>query len=294
MKPPVVDLTRENASLQIFSSNPFSSSREAGWDRIQVESFVIPAHHTPEHSPKQNAIIVFHQPLEVRRLLGGKFRDEKVKAGDFVLGPSNVAHSACWNQEASFTVVSIEQQDIAYAAHEFINPDLVEALPCFAQSDPLTYGIVQMLNLLLESGQPISQMCIDSLLVSLATRLLDTCCLSKPKLIKNSYSLSDSERQRVIDYIHSRLDKKIGIPELAGLLSMSDAYFSRLFKNSTGFSPLQYVIELRLKTAAYLLVSTNLGLGEIARRTGYLDQRYLARAFCGRFLIRPCDYRRRS
>jgi AraC family transcriptional regulator len=58
---------------------------------------------------------------------------------------------------------------------------------------------------------------------------------------------------------------------------MSPYHFSRLFKESTGFSPHQYVIERRVQQAKELLGSTTLPIAEIALLCGFANQSHLNR-----------------
>ena len=60
---------------------------------------------------------------------------------------------------------------------------------------------------------------------------------------------------------------------------MSPHYFSRLFKQTTGISPHQYVISCPIERAKDLLKQGKLSIAEIAKEVGFVDQSHLHRYF---------------
>ncbi|MEH2145790.1 helix-turn-helix domain-containing protein [Nostoc sp.] len=59
--------------------------------------------------------------------------------------------------------------------------------------------------------------------------------------------------QPVLDYIHSYLDRPLLLAELAEISGISQYYFCRLFKQSMGIAPYQYVLGQRMEKAKELL-----------------------------------------
>ena len=85
--------------------------------------------------------------------------------------------------------------------------------------------------------------------------------------------------RRVNEYIDAHLDSALDIPELAQTLKMSESHFARCFRNSSGFTPHNYVMRRRLRRAEELLVQTELPLIDIALATGFADQSHFSRRF---------------
>ncbi|MDF3128469.1 AraC family transcriptional regulator [Kiritimatiellaeota bacterium B1221] len=77
--------------------------------------------------------------------------------------------------------------------------------------------------------------------------------------------------QKAITYMRAHISEKITLDDLVKISGGSVRHFSRVFKQATGESPLQWLLSLRRNEAIALICQTDLPIGEIARRTGYSD-----------------------
>jgi AraC family transcriptional regulator len=195
-EPLVIDYSQKDGSLKIFPSSPLLSISEN--KDILVEHHQLLQHDVPEHIPVQDAIVVFHEPVSMRWRLGDECKDEEVKAGDIVISPAGISHASSWDQKASFTLLLLKPDLIANVACDLIDPDRVQLLPKFAQSDPVIYEIVRELKSQLESHHAIDDSCIDSTGIFLAQRLLAKYCSREHKLPENTYTLSNHQQKLVI------------------------------------------------------------------------------------------------
>jgi len=80
-------------------------------------------------------------------------------------------------------------------------------------------------------------------------------------------------------YLQHNYWDKIPVAQLAAMEYLSVSRYAALFRQLTGRSPQQYLIELRVSNARQLLRETNLSIGEVARRVGYEDALYFSRLF---------------
>lgn len=85
--------------------------------------------------------------------------------------------------------------------------------------------------------------------------------------------------QRIEAYLEQRLGDGITVDALAAVACMSRFHFSRLFRTSTGESPMQYVRRLRVERAKTLLAQGGLTMAEIAAAAGFFDQSHFSRCF---------------
>jgi len=72
---------------------------------------------------------------------------------------------------------------------------------------------------------------------------------------------------------------------------MSYSKFRQAFKKSTGLSPNQYYLNIRLNKAKELLTSTSLNINEIAYHTGFESIFYFSKLFKKKNGVSPKDYR---
>jgi AraC family L-rhamnose operon transcriptional activator RhaR len=83
------------------------------------------------------------------------------------------------------------------------------------------------------------------------------------------------------------------LTELAGRLGFSTGYLIRIFKATTGLSPLAYLSRHRIETAANMLLNTDEPITHIARNVGLPDQNYFARRFRAHYGLSASTYRAR-
>ena len=93
-----------------------------------------------------------------------------------------------------------------------------------------------------------------------------------------------SARQRefvytAFSYIHEHYDESIRLADLAERCYMTEAHFSRTFKELMGESPIAYINQYRINRAVLLMTTTALSQKEIAERVGFSDEAYFSRAF---------------
>jgi AraC family transcriptional regulator len=81
----------------------------------------------------------------------------------------------------------------------------------------------------------------------------------------------------VIECIHANIDRSIGVNELADAAQQSWSHFPRLFRRSTGLSPYQYVVKVRLQRAIGLLRTTKLSMTAVAAHAGFADHAHFCR-----------------
>lgn len=97
--------------------------------------------------------------------------------------------------------------------------------------------------------------------------------------------------QASLNHLNRHYAEPLRLETLASMEYLSPSRYSALFRRMTGRSPQQYLIELRLKNARELLLSTNLSVAEVARSVGYDDALYFSRLFRRHFGFSPSTLR---
>ena len=83
----------------------------------------------------------------------------------------------------------------------------------------------------------------------------------------------------------------LNIDLLASKLNMSRTVFFNKLKSLTGFSPVEFVREVRFERAAEYIRDTQLTVAEISYKVGIEDPRYFSRCFKQKFGTTPSEYR---
>jgi len=83
---------------------------------------------------------------------------------------------------------------------------------------------------------------------------------------------------RALDLIRTE-DGALSVQELSARLYVSRDYLRHLFQEHTNASPLRHLINARIERAKDLLGRSDLGIGEIARQSGFENSYYFSRLF---------------
>jgi AraC-like DNA-binding protein len=92
--------------------------------------------------------------------------------------------------------------------------------------------------------------------------------------------------------IYESLSQRLSPEEIAAQLNVSYSWFRRVFKQYTGFSPTQYMLEMKVQKSKELLTNTDLSSREIAYRLGFENPDYFCLLFRKRTGITPIRFRK--
>ena len=109
---------------------------------------------------------------------------------------------------------------------------------------------------------------------------------------QNSSSPEKAIIRETIDYMKNNLDKTIRIEDFADLNKYSVSHFSKLFRLTTGMSPIEYFIHLKMQKACQLLYTEDSRVKQIAALLGYADPYYFSRLFKKYMNTSPETYRK--
>jgi AraC-like DNA-binding protein len=101
-------------------------------------------------------------------------------------------------------------------------------------------------------------------------------------------------RQKIaqsIIFMKRHLHQPLKVSQLGAMANLSSSHYSALFKQQTGYAPIDYFIRLRMHKAGKLLDNTDLSVKEVANILGYEDAFYFSRVFKALNDISPTEYR---
>lgn len=100
--------------------------------------------------------------------------------------------------------------------------------------------------------------------------------------------------KKALVYIEEHLADLQGLEPLAQTLNVSPFYLSKLFKEETGDTFINYLTSMRLEKAKKLLKDSSMIIKEITAGVGYNDQNYFSKLFKQRFGVSPTEYRAKA
>ena len=96
---------------------------------------------------------------------------------------------------------------------------------------------------------------------------------------------------KVILYINNHLSEDLNLNQLASYSNFSVYHFHRIMRAYLGEPIGNYILRLRLETAARLLMFTQEQIADIAWKTGYETPSAFTNAFKNRFGLSPVEFR---
>lgn len=95
-----------------------------------------------------------------------------------------------------------------------------------------------------------------------------------------------------LEYIRAKFaDPELSLKHMAASVHLQPTYFSNLFQSVLGIAPIRLLSELRMRHARFLLLNSDLSVGEISSRCGYNDQFYFTRVFKKFSGVNPRQFR---
>jgi AraC family transcriptional regulator len=258
------------------------SSQQIGWNGIIVEQYQAPPNRIGEQTP---GALLEHwltfpsvKPIHLVQQHGERWHESIVKQRDLVLVPAG--QTTYWRvpTDCPLSILSMYLQPelvTKTAASADLNPDRIELMDCFSQSDPHLYQVAMMLLAEIKSGGIMGKLYVESLIQVLGIHLLRHYSVLQP-VIADRYSLTPTKLKNAINYIHDHLDGDLSMVQIASSVNTSPTHFARLFKTATGISLHQYVIQQRVNRAKLLLETTNLPISNIAAQVGFANASHLA------------------
>ena len=97
--------------------------------------------------------------------------------------------------------------------------------------------------------------------------------------------------QHIIDYIENSYDNPISLAKVSEMSHMSEGYFCRLFKQTTGRTLIDYINRIRIEKSVMLLNQGLCNVTEAALSVGFDDTNYFCRVFKKYMKQSPAAYR---
>ena len=281
--------------IQCFASRVFESSFEQNKPPRLISASKIDSSYSihPRVLHKHND---FLELLYVRSGTGIYIVDEQrynISEGDIIICNAGVLHDEDPSQAQDLNTYSLALADIAVKGlppNCLIAPEYSPVFPAGERAQ--TFGeLMGMIHSLLATDPKGATETCNYLAAALISKLL---------LVIRQYCETDGNTVRsrtdiiagqVKHYIDTHFDEQFTLQDISDAIRVSPYHLAHMFKETTGYSPMQYTVRRRLGEAQSLLITTSLSVTEIAVSVGFGNPCHFNTMFSKYIGMSPSRYR---
>jgi len=281
------------STLCIGDSSVIRSSADFSWNGFLLERQLAAANMRINDHADQNMLALVCSPV-MRGEHWTKSGTALVRktAGQVTVIPKGPVPEMQLVSEAELVYCSFDGNFIERIAEDIENLRAERLVFRSGIKDKSLHLLMQMLVAEFNNGNPTGRIYAETLAEALALRFLHLGTLVPIAVPAKISALPGNKLVRVKDFVESSLDQDLTLESLAQEAGYSRAHFLRMFRESTGTTPHQYVMQRRIAHAEQLLSATKLGIAEIAVACGFSSQAHLTLAFKKQTGVTPAEYRR--
>jgi len=116
--------------------------------------------------------------------------------------------------------------------------------------------------------------------------------LSKIVNLNQRKSKESSVAQEAIVFMENNFSKNILLDDIADQVNLSTYYFARVFKKNINVTPHNYLLNIRIREAKRLLISTDYSVEKISVKCGFNSTSHFIRSFKKRVNTTPHQFRK--
>jgi AraC family transcriptional regulator len=283
----------------------YLSSEDAGWEGLIAQAF-----HEPMElegwftaaTPGISLVLFNGGTMRIeQRPINGPWKALNIHQGELALGdgesaPSEVRWKTLSGSPMQTLRLGLSKELFLRTAEEVAecDPAHLSLRESSGFQDPLLTQIGYTLWRELEQRSPAGKLYAQSAAQMLAVHLLRHYSSAGP-IIKNckepAQGLTQRQMRRVIDFVQAHLDQDLSLEALAQQAGFSAYHFARLFRQTTGESPHQFVLRQRIERAQRLLKQSGVPLAHVALESGFANQSHLTQVFKRHLGVTPRAYR---
>jgi len=295
-------LVVDHAEWQNLLPNPpLLTSFQSSWSNIHLAYHRQPSIDLPDVSSPQHLVVIPMgcQTVDSEITTEGRFQRVSFQENDYTSGcieifPADLPYEIHIASTKAIEMVHlyVEPTFLAQIARESVNPDRIELLLTLKEADLLIQQIGLALKASLEEDGGGDRFYAEAMATALSAHLLRYYSTRKHQFQEYEDGLSKQKLKQAIEYIQEHLGENLSLNDIANELGMSQYYFCRLFKQSTGMSPHQYLIRQRVERAKRLLQQPERSIASIAAECGFANQSHFARYFRQHTGMNPNQFRK--
>jgi len=280
----------------------YLSSADAGWEGVTAQAF-----HEPlalegwltAPAPEVSLVLFRGGSMQIaRRYQQSAWQTANIHHGELILqGGTSQPYEVRWYGLSATPIqtlhLHLKRGLLARTAEDVTGCDVRQLMfrGRVGFQDPLLAQIGFALWRELEERAPAGKLYAQTAAQLLAVHLLRHYTTLGAISEFPAQGLTAQQMRRVVDFVQASLDQDLSLDALAQQSGFSPYHFARLFRQTTGESPHQFVLSQRVERARHLLTEKKLPLAQIALDCGFANQSHFTQAFKRQLGVTPRAYR---
>lgn len=233
-----------------------------------------------------------------------------LKKDDFVIINSKIRHSENSIDDAEFSYIVLGVEGLAIQAFgknfdvniesedtesdTLITSDYIDSYVFINNFEKYSQEAIEMLEDVekeINSNQLYSK--------NIAKYLFSIFLMKMNRSVNNSMVIEKDKRGSkqlnfIKNYLENHYTQDISLDDLAGKVYISKYYLVHEFKKAFGYTPMDYLLHVRLDTAKKLLVNADYSIKKISELSGFSSQSYFNQIFKKKVGVSPSEYKREN
>ena len=134
----------------------------------------------------------------------------------------------------------------------------------------------------------------EAILSSLTLYLISLILSISKNQIQNNEFLNMQKIQEACIFMQENIYDKFTLEDIAQSTNMSYSNFRKVFKQHTGITPHQYILQIKLSKVKELLSNTSMSVHDIAAKLNFESSDYFSYFFRNKIGISPLSYRKKT
>lgn len=257
-------------------------------------------------NPNYDLPLHWHDEFEIIHMISGSYRiftgmgEFLLEEGDICLIPGDVVHGDAQERGIALYESVVFDMDLirlhSYSPDIFFNDMLnggISLVPVIGAGEEEIRNCASRFFSTIKLQREELDLLSVGLLMEFFGLIKKNRLFSEPQS-PSSHSAKDARMNQissVLNLIRNEYGKDISLDRMAGVAALSPKYFCRLFRESTGHTPIEYLNWFRVNRACTLLRETDGKLLDIALECGFNDFSYFTKTFRRYKGIPPSKYR---
>lgn len=262
--------------------NSHGLERPSAGELLTLEYFEAEPGEMPYAAFPQHHILInlCESPHRVENRRAEEHRDFIFQRDEIIVTPAGVPSGWKWHAKSKVIVITLVPEKLeAFARRELgiVLTDIqLQNIPQFIDKDICQAGVMLRDALKSKLG---SAVMFESFARVFLTKLILKYGEQRKEDMAFSRSFTSAHYEQVLNYVATNFSRNITVESMAAQTGISTYHFARLFKQTLGQTPHQFVLHYRVEQARTMLADIERPMIDIALSCGFSDQAHFSRTF---------------